>query len=145
VQTQQRRVWLQWRPHCNKLQNPHNKHVTCLIVVRYSLSAQPACLYRVQATSNLWLHTCCCFCCCRSFSAGAVSLNAPGSIHQVYTDRLEGCTMLILYSKDCTFIRATGERRSLTAGCVSSTGRLSGTAVQLWQYCNARLVDDFPS
>jgi hypothetical protein len=71
-----------------------------------------------------------------------VSLNAPGSIHQVYTDRLEGCTMLILYSKDCTFIRATGERRSLTAGCVFITGELSGTAV-LWQYCNVRLVDDF--
>lgn len=47
--------------------------------------------------------------CCRSFPAGSVSLNAPGSIHQVYTDKGgAGCLMLILYSKDCTYIRATG-------------------------------------
>jgi hypothetical protein len=37
-----------------------------------------------------------------------VSLNLPGSIHQVFTDKAQGCVMLLLYSKDCTFIRATG-------------------------------------
>ena len=43
----------------------------------------------------------------KSYPAGSMVLYAPGSFHQVYTDKNEGCVLLILYSKNCTFIRAT--------------------------------------
>ncbi|WIA17150.1 hypothetical protein OEZ85_014037 [Tetradesmus obliquus] len=42
-----------------------------------------------------------------SFAAGRCWLGLPGSVHQVYTSKgSEGCMLLMLYSKDCTFIRA---------------------------------------
>jgi hypothetical protein len=41
------------------------------------------------------------------YPVGTMVLYAPGSFHQVHTDKNEGCVLLVLYSKNCTFIRAT--------------------------------------